>query len=160
MRARMWGGAVAAAALMAAVVAAATQSGGGSLQPAANVSRLAVAGGPASADQAAATFIQARHPGQGSVRVLATEPDVDHGVAVYDVRILGPDGVVYVVQVQRSNNKVLSANRAESQGQGQGSDATDSGSPSGRDAPDHGTGPASSPDHQDRPDTSGRQSDG
>ncbi len=158
MRVRMWGGAVATAALMAAVVAAATQSGGGSLQPAANVARLAAASGPASADHAAAAFIQARHGGPGSVRVLSTEPDVEHGVAVYDVRILGPDGVVYVVQVQRGNDKVLSASRVENQGQG--SAAAGSGSPNGRDAPDHSTGPAASADQKDQPDTSGRQSDG
>lgn len=67
------------------------------------------------ADQAAIHYVDAHYPGRGQARVLVTEPDVDRGVAVYDVRILAPNGTIYVVHVQQSNNAVLWANQAESQ---------------------------------------------
>jgi len=71
-------------------------------------------GNPPAADKAALHYVDAHYPGSGQARVLETEPDVDRGVAVYDVRILAPNGTIYVVHVQQSNNAVLWANRAES----------------------------------------------
>ncbi|GAC1565479.1 MAG: hypothetical protein NVS3B14_03340 [Ktedonobacteraceae bacterium] len=72
-------------------------------------------GNPPAADKTAIQYVDTHYPGSGKARVLATEPDVDRGVAVYDVRIQAPNGAIYVVHVQRSNNAVLWANRAENQ---------------------------------------------
>jgi hypothetical protein len=90
----------------------------GSLSSPAGKSEVAVvptAGNPPAADRAAIRYVDAHYPGSGQARVLQTEPDVDRGVAVYDVRIQAPNGTIYVVHVQQSNNAVLWANRAESQ---------------------------------------------
>ena len=72
-------------------------------------------GGLPPADQVAIQYVVTHYPGKGQARVLETEADVDRGVAVYDVRVLAPNGTMYVVHVQRSNTAVLWVNRAESQ---------------------------------------------
>jgi hypothetical protein len=71
--------------------------------------------GSSPADAAAIRYVEAQYPGSGQARVLGTEADHKHGAAVYDVRILAPNGTVSVVHVQQRNNVVLSANQAESQ---------------------------------------------
>lgn len=72
-------------------------------------------GNPAAADGAAVSYVTTNDPGNGQAHVLKTEPDVEHGVSVYDVRVLAPNGSIYVVHVQQSNDAVLSASLAESQ---------------------------------------------
>ncbi len=111
-----WGAAVAVLALTGTGVAVASQRGA-SAPPVSAISSAGttVTGGPAAADQAAAAFVQAHHAGSGTTRVLATEPDDEQGVAVYDVRILAPDNLVYEVHVRRSDDTVLWASRAEDQ---------------------------------------------
>lgn len=71
--------------------------------------------GAAAADQAAVSYVTTHDPGAGTANVLATSPDVEHGVAVYDIRIQAPSGTTYVVHVQQSNDGVLSVNLAEKQ---------------------------------------------
>jgi len=73
------------------------------------------AGSPSVANSTAIHYVDSHYAGNGQARVLKTEADVEHGVPVYDVRIQAPNGTVYVVHVQRSNNAVLSVNKAESQ---------------------------------------------
>ncbi|MCL4543638.1 MAG: PepSY domain-containing protein [Chloroflexi bacterium] len=75
----------------------------------------AAGNGPTAADNAAISYVDATYPGSGQASILKTEPDVDRGVAVYDVRVLAPNGTTYVVHIQQSNDTVLWANRAESQ---------------------------------------------
>ena len=65
-------------------------------------------------------YVKTHYSGHRAARILQTERDVDRGVRVYDVRILAPNGTVYVVHVGQRNNRVLWVNRAESQGQGEG----------------------------------------
>lgn len=80
--------------------------------------RLSAASAPAgaaAADQTAVSYVTAHYPGAGKANVLATSPDVEHGVAVYDIRIQAPSGTTYVVHVQQSNDGVLSVNLAEKQ---------------------------------------------
>ncbi|MHB1712886.1 MAG: hypothetical protein ACYCV7_16070 [Acidimicrobiales bacterium] len=92
--------------------------GATSAQPPVASIRLAAANGPAGAagaDQAAVSYVNANYPGSGTANVLVTSPDVEHGVPVYDIRIVAPSGTTYVVHVQRSNDAVLSANLAETQ---------------------------------------------
>lgn len=74
-----------------------------------------LASGPSAANSTAIHYVDSHYAGNGQARVLETEADVEHGVPAYDIRILAPNGTVYVVHVQRSNNAVLSVNRAESQ---------------------------------------------
>src|SRR5579875_2085036 len=62
--------------------------------------------GPAAADQAAVAYVQRHYRGDGLVRVLATEPDVERGRAVYDVRLTAPDHVTYVAHVSRATDVV------------------------------------------------------
>ena len=72
--------------------------------------------GPAAADHAVVSYVTAHHPGPGTARVLATEPDTDRGQAVYDVRVLAPDGFIYEVHVSQASGAVLWANWSEEQG--------------------------------------------
>ncbi len=72
-------------------------------------------GGPAGADQTAVSYVNSHYPGGGAAQVLKSEPDVERGVPVYDVRVVAPNGTTYVVHVQRSNDAVLSVNAAERQ---------------------------------------------
>lgn len=72
------------------------------------------------ADRTAIAYVRARHRGSCRARVLHTEPDVERGVRVFDVRTVAPNGTVYVVHVKRSNDHVLWANRAENQAGGCG----------------------------------------
>lgn len=147
-------GAVAALALTGTGLAVASQYGQGPAIAAASLTK-ATAVGPAAADRAATAYVRTRHPGPGGIRVLATEPDTERGVAVYDVRVLAPDRAIYVVHVQRATGRVLWANAAENQGAGQAPlvNGTD-GSPDSKDAPDHGPASGQSPDHQNQPDPS------
>ncbi len=71
--------------------------------------------GPSTADAAAIHYVNAHYPGSGQATVQKTEADHEHGIPVYDVRLLAPNGTVYVVHVQQSNTTVLTANRAENQ---------------------------------------------
>lgn len=74
--------------------------------------------GPGAADRAAISYVTAHHPGQGTARVLATEPDTERGKPVYDVRVLAPDGATYEVHISRASTAVLWANPAENQAGG------------------------------------------
>ncbi len=71
--------------------------------------------GAAGTDQAAVSYVDSHYPGPGTARALKTEPDVERGVPVCDVRVLAPNGTTYVVHVQQSNDGVLFANPAEQQ---------------------------------------------
>lgn len=73
------------------------------------------------ADATALQYVQSHYPGSCAGRVLRTEADVEKGVPVYDIRTVAPSGTVYVVHIQRSNDAVVSVNRAESQPGGCGS---------------------------------------
>ena len=108
---------VAAGALSAGVVAGGvTLASAGHQPPLTAAVRLAAATtGGAGADQAAVNYVDSHYPGPGAARVLKTEPDVERGVRVYDVRVLAPDATTYVVHVRQSNGTVLSANPAEHQ---------------------------------------------
>ncbi|MDA8057169.1 MAG: hypothetical protein M0032_04235, partial [Actinomycetota bacterium] len=90
-------------------------SGSGPRPPLAMRLAAASAPGPAAADQAALAYVAVHDPGAGTATVLKTEPDVERGVAVYDVRVVAPDGAILVVHVQRSNGVVLGADLAERQ---------------------------------------------
>lgn len=131
----------------AAVAAAATALGvtGGAPAPATLAATSQQAStGASGADQAAISYVASHYPGPGQARVLATEPDTERGQAVYDVRVLAPDGTVYVVHVSRAGDAVLWADRAESQAAG----------PSGKAVPpaQATSGPDNSPDQKDSPD--------
>lgn len=71
-----------------------------------------------SATAAAVAYVDTTYPGSGQAAVLKTEADVEHGVPVYDVRVVAPDGHTYVVHVRQSTDAVLSANLAENQTSG------------------------------------------
>jgi len=83
----------------------------------AQAASVSSASGPSVADAVATRYVEAHYAGSKQATVLKTEADHEHGVAVYDVRVLAPNGTVYVVHVQQSNNAVLSANQAEGQNQ-------------------------------------------
>lgn len=98
----------------------------------------------AAADQVAISYVESHFPGSGTARVLTSEADVDRGIAVFDVRTLAPNGVIYVVQVARSNDSVLVVKPAESQmggPAGAGAAGTAEGSTDAQDAPDHAPSP-------------------
>jgi uncharacterized membrane protein YkoI len=88
---------------------------GGPALPTRVISLAAATLSPAGADQAALAYVDARFPGSRPAQVLRTEADVEHGVPVYDVRVLAPDGTVIVVHVDRSSGTVISAAPAEHQ---------------------------------------------
>ncbi len=67
----------------------------------------------AAADQAALTYVSAHYAGSGTASVLKTEADTEKGVPVFDVRVLAPNGTVYVAHVNRSTDVVISVNPAE-----------------------------------------------
>jgi hypothetical protein len=92
--------------------------------PAAVRLAAATAGGASGADQAALSYVDSHYPGAGTAQVLKTEPDVERGVPVYDVRVLAPDGTTYVVHVRQVGDAVLSANPAEQQASAPPSTAT------------------------------------
>ena len=71
--------------------------------------------GALGADHAALNYVDSHHPGPGTADVLKTEPDVDRGVPIYDVRVVAPNGTTDVVHVQQSNDALLFANPAEQQ---------------------------------------------
>ena len=71
--------------------------------------------GGAAADRSAVSYVGAHYKGARTTLVLATEPDTERGKAVYDVRVVAPNGTTYVVHVSRANAVVLSANKAEAQ---------------------------------------------
>lgn len=64
---------------------------------------------------AALAYVTTTYPGNGTARVQKTEPDVDGGVAVFDVRVLAPNGTIYVAQVAQSSNALLWVHPAEHQ---------------------------------------------
>ncbi len=111
-------------------------------------------GNPADAGSTALAYVQAHYPGSGTGQILKTEPDVDRGVAVYDVRTLAPNGTIYVVHVQQSNDAVLWVNTAERQNSG----TTPGGSGGSTDQANATNG--SSPDAADRADSTSGSSGG
>lgn len=108
---------VSAGALGVGGAAAGVALGASGHQPLPGAVRLAAAttGGPAGADQAALRYFARHDPGPGTAQVQKTEPDVERGVPVYDVRVLAQNGTTYVVHVRQSNDTVFSANPAEHQ---------------------------------------------
>lgn len=97
---------VAAASMLTVGAGAAT---GGGPATALHVSAADSTGNAASADQAAITYADAQYPGSGVATVLSTTSDTIGGVAIYDVTLSAPNGSKYEVQVQQSNDVVLSA---------------------------------------------------
>ena len=69
------------------------------------------------ADQAAISWAQTNASGTGSAKVLKTESDTEgtKKVPVYDINVLAPNSVVFVVQIAKSNFTVLSVSIAENQ---------------------------------------------
>ncbi len=55
------------------------------------------------------TYVDQHYPGSGTAQVLKNEADHEHGIAVFDVRIKAPNGAIYSVTVQTSNDQVMSA---------------------------------------------------
>ena len=107
-------GAVAVAGGAAAIV---LTTGGASAAIPTKVS-LASASSPgaAAADQAALSYVDQRFTGAGAAAVLKTEADTEHGVPVYDVLVKAPNGTIYSLSIRTSNDSVLVAHPAESQG--------------------------------------------
>jgi hypothetical protein len=99
--------------------------------------------GPAAADRAAISYAKAHYPGSTAARVLATEPDTERGRAVYDVRVLAPNGAVYVAHVSRAGSSVLWASKAEAQTATRGAASSDKPSHSEADR----SGPRAEGDH-------------
>lgn len=108
------GSTVLAAAMMMTVGAGAV-SGQKPVAPL-HVSAADSTGSATSADQAAVSYVDAHYSGSGVASVLTTTADSVAGVAAYDVSITAPDGSTYLVQVQQSNDAVLSASLTTSQG--------------------------------------------
>ena len=79
-----------------------------------HVSAADSTGNVTSADQAAISYVDANYAGSGATNVLTTTADTVAGVAVYDVSVTAPDGSTYLVQVQQSNDAVLSASLTSS----------------------------------------------
>ena len=79
-----------------------------------HVSAADSTGNVTSADQAAISYVDVHYAGSGATNVLTTTADTVAGVAVYNVSITAPDGSTYLVQVQQSNDAVLSASLTSS----------------------------------------------
>lgn len=71
--------------------------------------------GGAAANRSAVSYVDAHYKGARTTLVLATEPDTERGKAVYDVRVVAPNGTTYIVHVSRATAIVLSASKAEAQ---------------------------------------------
>ncbi len=98
-------GAVAAAGGVLAVVGAAGATA--AVRPAA---------GPATftgADRAALAYVRGHDAGSGPARILANERDTEHGVPVYDISVLAPNGARLTLHLRRSDNQVLSVSPSE-----------------------------------------------
>ena len=67
------------------------------------------------AEQAAITYVNDHYPGNGTSKILKVENDTENGTAVFDIKVLAPNGTVYVVQVSQSTDTVISAHPAENQ---------------------------------------------
>ncbi len=91
---------------------AAALTAGGSSTPA-RVNLVAASSPAGSADQAAVPYVDQHYPGSGTANVLQNEADHEHGIAVFDVRIKAPNGAIYSVTAQTSNDQVMSAQVAE-----------------------------------------------
>ncbi len=87
------------------------------------------------ADHAAITYVNAHYQGNGTAKILKVENDTEKGVAVYDIKVLAPNGTAYVVQVSQSTDQVISAHVAENQNTQKSDDnkSSDSGSGSSDD---------------------------
>lgn len=83
-----------------------------------NVKLVSATGPAALADQAALGYVDhnSAYAGSGTPSILKTEADTEHGIPVYDVLVKAPNGTIYSLSVRTSNDSVLSANKAESQG--------------------------------------------
>ncbi|MHB1709115.1 MAG: PepSY domain-containing protein [Thermoplasmataceae archaeon] len=87
------------------------------------------------AEQAAINYVNAHYQGNGTSKILKVENDTEKGVAVYDIKVLAPNGTAYVVQVSQSTDQVISAHVAENQDTQKSGDnnSSDSGSSSSDD---------------------------
>jgi hypothetical protein len=87
------------------------------------------------AEQAAITYVNDHYPGNGTSKILKVENDTENGTAVFDIKVLAPNGTVYVVQVSQSTDTVISAHPAENQDIQKSGDtqSSDDGSNSGED---------------------------
>lgn len=87
------------------------------------------------AEQAAITYVNDHYPGNGTSKILKVENDTENGTAVFDIKVLAPNGTVYVVQVSQSTDAVISAHPAENQDTQKSGDtqSSDDGSDSGDD---------------------------
>ena len=48
------------------------------------------------AEQAAITYVNDHYPGNGTSKILKVENDTENGTAVFDIKVLAPNGTVYV----------------------------------------------------------------
>ena len=87
------------------------------------------------AEQAAITYVNDHYPGNGTSKILKVENDTENGTAVFDIKVLAPNGTVYVVQVSQSTDTVISVHPAENQDIQKSGDtqSSDDGSNSGED---------------------------
>ena len=87
------------------------------------------------AEQAAIPYVNDLYPGIGTSKILKVENDTENGTAVFDIKVLAPNGTVYVVQVSQSTDTVISAHPAENQDIQKSGDtqSSDDGSNSGED---------------------------
>ena len=69
------------------------------------------------ADQAAISWVQTNAPGTGTAQVLNTEFDTEvrQKIPVYDIKILVPKSVIFVVQIKKPDFSLLTVNIAENQ---------------------------------------------
>lgn len=67
------------------------------------------------ADQIAINYVSLHYSGNVQSKVLKTEPDHEHGIAVYDVRVLAPNNSTYIIHINQRTGAILSVNLAEKQ---------------------------------------------
>ena len=67
------------------------------------------------ADNAALAYVDSHYSGNVTAKILKVESDTENGTAVFDINVLAPDGMVYVVHVDKVTDTVISARIAENQ---------------------------------------------
>jgi len=115
MKVPMTAGAVGALAVAGAVAAVTLTTGGTHAGVPTKVNLVSATSAMTSADQVALNYAAQTYPGAGTASVLKTEADTEHGVPVYDVTVMAPNGTTYSLSIRASNDSVLSAHPVESQ---------------------------------------------
>ncbi|MCL6090383.1 MAG: hypothetical protein M1393_05020 [Candidatus Thermoplasmatota archaeon] len=67
------------------------------------------------AENVTLSYVDTHYAGNGTAKILKVESDTENGTAVFDINVLAPNGMVYVVHVDKANNTVMSAHLAENQ---------------------------------------------